>query len=95
MQGYPYYLPKNGLDKIPTFQGNNLINVKSHLKAFTNFLVTHANRPSYNHEDVKMNLFVISLEEDALDWFLDNPNNSFDFFQDIINYFKDKYGDKR
>lgn len=56
-----------------------------------------------------MKLFVLSLEDDALQWFqdkLDNtfvslqwfqdkPDNTFDSFQDLTGAFKDKFGDKR
>ena len=55
----------------------------------------YARGVDYNHEDVKMSLFVLSLEEDALDWFTEKLDNSFNSLQSIINAFKDKYGDKR
>jgi len=55
------------MDNMPTFYGNNAISVEAHLKAFTTFLVKHATKVTYNHEDIKMKLFVLSLEEDAMD----------------------------
>ena len=51
-------------------------------------------RVAYNHEDVKTSLFILSLEYDALQWFLDEPSNSFDSLQTIIGAFKDKCGIK-
>ena len=32
--GYPHALPEKTLEKLPTFQGNNAINAKTHIKAF-------------------------------------------------------------
>ena len=32
---------------------------------------------AYNHEDVKMKLFVLSLEEEAIDWFMEHDDNKF------------------
>ena len=95
IQGYPHDLPDNGLDKLPSFQGNNVVSVKAHLKAFSSWLGKYAKGTDYNHEDVKMSLFVLSLEEDALDWFMEKLDNSFDSLQSILTTFKDKYGDKR
>jgi len=40
-----------------------------------------------------MRLFVFSLEGDALNWFNNFPKNSFTSLQDIVNAFKDRYGD--
>lgn len=95
IQSQPHDLPKSDLDKMPTFQGNNAISVEAHLGAFTIFLIKHNSRGVYNHVDIKMKLFVLSLEEVETDWLLDKPYNSFDSLQAIINAFKDKYGDKR
>jgi len=40
-----------------------------------------------------MRLFVFSLEGDALNWFNNFPKDSFTSLQDIVNAFKDRYGD--
>jgi hypothetical protein len=47
------------------------------------------------HEDVKMKLFVLSLEEDAHDWFSDFADNKFKTIKDLINAFIEKWGDKK
>lgn len=95
IQGYPHNLPDVDIDKIPLFQGNKAINDGAHIKNFTSFILRHTHAAQYNHEDVRMKLFVLSLEDDALQWFLDKPDNAFDSLQTIFNSFKDKYGDKR
>ena len=69
IQGYPNDLPNNGMDMLPSFQGNNVVSAMDHIKAFSCWLGKHARGVDYNHEDGKMSLFVLSLEEDALDWF--------------------------
>ena len=42
-----------------------------------------------------MKLFVLSLEDDALDWFQDKADNAFDSLRSLLDAFRDKYGDKR
>ena len=71
--GYPHDAPEKAKDKLTFFQGNNSISAKSHIKAFASLLAIWAEQP---HEDMKMKLFALSLEEDALDWFCELPNNS-------------------
>jgi len=39
-----------------------------------------------------MRLFVLSLEDDALNWFNSFPKDSFTSLKDIINAFEDRYG---
>ena len=95
IRGYPNDTPKHGMDKLPIFQGDNAISANSHLKAFSSWLGKYARSADFNHEDVKMTLFVLSLEGDALYWFTEKPQNSFDSLQSIVNAFKEKYGDKR
>ena len=35
IQGYPHDFPQHGMDKLPSFQGNNAVSVKYHLSAFS------------------------------------------------------------
>jgi len=41
-----------------------------------------------------MRLFVLSLEEDALDWLTEQPANSYNSLQAILTAFLDKFGEK-
>ena len=94
IQGYPHNMPQKGMNKLPVFQGNDAVSVKSHLFAFNNwwnkFAVTNN-----NFDDVKMKTFVLTFGEDVHDWFTEKPDNSFDTFESIVAAFKEKYGDKR
>ena len=60
IQGYPHDFPQAGMDKLPSFQGNNAVSVKSHLNAFTGWWNKWAR--SNNFEDVKMCCFILTLE---------------------------------
>ena len=51
--------------------------------------------PTPNHEDTKMKLFILSLEKDALDWFLEHGDNTFDSLKGIVDVFNERYGDRR
>lgn len=95
IQGYPNDIPKHGMDKLPVFLGNNAISANSHMQDFSLWMGKYARVVDFNHEDVRMTLFVLTLEGDAHKWFAEKPRNSFDSLQSIINAFKEKYGDKR
>ena len=41
-----------------------------------------------------MQLFILTLGDDALDWFIELPLNMFDYLQSINDAFEDKYGNK-
>ncbi|KAH9293110.1 hypothetical protein KI387_041686, partial [Taxus chinensis] len=45
-------------------------------------------------EDVYVNLFVHTLEEDACEWFKSFPDGSIDSWQEMKNAFMVSYGDR-
>ena len=42
-----------------------------------------------------MKLLILSFEEDALDWFLEHDDNTFDSLKGIVDAFNERYGDRR
>lgn len=87
--GYPYQFPDRvgkAIDELPLFQGNN---AETHLKNFSHCMSKY--RPYTDYEDVKMKLFVLLLENDALDWFWEFPDNTFYSFKSIIDALEKKY----
>jgi len=93
INGYPHNIPDKAIEKLPYFQDNNAISAASHVKNFNVCIFKWCNVANY--EDVKMRVFVLSLEEDALDWFTEQPANSYDSLQAIVNAFMGKYGERR
>ena len=93
INGYPHNIPDKAIEKLPSFQGNNAISATSHVKNFNVCIRKWCN--TANYEDVKMRLFVLSLEEDALDWFTEQPANSYDSLQAILTAFLNKFGEKK
>jgi hypothetical protein len=83
---------KKALDKLPSFQGNNVVSAKSHIKAFTHCINKWCGN---THEDVKMKLFVLSLEEDALDWFMELDDNKVKTIKELIDAFAERWGDRK
>lgn len=94
IQGYPHDLPEKAFDISLVFQDNNAIIVNDHIKKFSLCMNKWCNFALYNHEDIKMRLFVLSLEDDVMDWFHDFPDNSFDSLQVIVIVFKNRYEDQ-
>jgi len=84
--------PEEAFSKLPISSGGDSIVVRRHLGLFTRIMIIYCRPPQFNHEDIKMRLFVLSLEDDALNWFNNFPKDSFTSLQDIVNAFKDRYG---
>jgi hypothetical protein len=70
INGYPHAIPEKDIEKLTSFQGNNAIIDKAHIKAFSlciNKWCKWCSGATHNHRDIKMKLFSLSLEEDASD----------------------------
>jgi hypothetical protein len=93
INNYPHAISEKAIEKLPIFQGNNVISAKMHVKSFMRCINKWC--VAHDYEDVKMKLFVLSLEDDALDWYEDKPNNSFKTLKELIDAFIEKWGEKR
>jgi hypothetical protein len=67
IQGAPHSIPDKAIEKLSSFQGNNAISARSHILNVNLCVSKWCN--GHNHEDVKMTLFVYSLEGEAGEWF--------------------------
>jgi hypothetical protein len=93
IQGYPHAVPEKAIDKLPAFQGNNAISARSHIVNFEMCVQKYCR--GHDEEDVKMILFVYSLEVDALEWFTDFPAAKFSTLDEILDEFKKRWGDQK
>ena len=76
-------IPEVAISKLPLYSNGDSVVVKRHLGLFTCIMIIYCRPPQYNHEDVKMRLFVFSLEGDALNWFNNCPEDSFTSLQTL------------
>jgi hypothetical protein len=93
INGYPHTILEKAIEHLPSFQRNNVVSVKTHIKSFIRCINKWC--VSHYHEDVKMKLFVLSLEDDASDWYEDCPNDKFKTLKDLLDAFTEKWGEKR
>jgi hypothetical protein len=93
IQGAPHQVPEKAIDKLPAFQGNNAISARAHITNFNMCVQKYCG--GHNHEDVKMTLFVYSLEGDALEWFTDFPADKFKTLEEILDEFRKRWGDQK
>jgi hypothetical protein len=93
IQGSPHAVPEKAIDKLPIFQGNNAISAKTHILNF-NICVERYCR-GHDEEDVKMTLFVYSLEGDVAEWFTDFSAAKFSTLDEILNEFRKRWGDQK
>ena len=90
--GQPHNIPNKAIEMVPYVHGNDVINAKSHLLAFTQCY----NKWCHNmNEDFKMRLFVLSLEADAFEWFTSLDDNNIKGFKDFETTFNQRWGDKK
>ena len=58
-------------------------------------LVSYCHDAAHNHEDVKMKLFALSLEDDAEEWYFDLDDDSYKTLSEFQDGFRKKWGEKR
>jgi hypothetical protein len=93
IQGSPHAVPEKAIDKLPTFQGNNAISFKSYILNFQTCVQKYCG--GHDEEDVKMTLFVYSLEGDVVEWFTDFSVAKFSTLDEILNEFRKRWGDQK
>jgi hypothetical protein len=69
--GYSHDVPEKAIDKLPFFQGNNAVSGRDHWRQFMSVI----QKQGVRNMDVVMKLFVLSLEDDAMDWFTSLSDN--------------------
>ena len=82
--GAPHDIPNDSIKKLPIFQQNNAITAKSHLRNFEKYLASYCNDASHDHDDVKMTLFALSLEDDAEEWYFDLDDDSYKTLSEFL-----------
>ena len=75
--GQPNAIPEKAIEKLPTFQGNNAISASSHLNKFLKCLLSWHRDATCQHDAVYMNIFSLSHEEDACDWYIKLVDDSY------------------
>jgi hypothetical protein len=93
IQGAPHNILEKSIDKLPIFHENNAVSAQAHITNF-HWCIDKYSR-GHSEEDVKMTLFVYSLEGNAADWFDDFPANKFNTLNSIIDEFRKRWGDQR
>ena len=93
IQGSPHDVPEKAIDKLPIFHGNNAISASAHIMSFHRCVEKYCR--GHNEEDVKMTLFVYSLEGSVAHWFEDFPANRFSTLNAILDEFRKRWGDQK
>ena len=93
--GAPHSIPKDAIKKLPRFEGNNATTAKTHLRKFERHLVSYYDNVASNHEDIKMNLFALSLEDDAAKWYEELGDYSYKTLNEFLEVFKKKWGERK
>ena len=87
ISGSPHYISNDAIKKLPIFQGNNAINAKSNPQKFEKHLASYYNDAIHDHDDVKMTLFSLSLEDDVEEWYFDLDDGSYKTLSEFLEGF--------
>jgi hypothetical protein len=93
IQGAPHTISDKAIEKLPCFSGNNVVSVNSHVLNFDLCILKYCQ--GHDEEDVKMTLFVYSLEGDVAEWFSEFDPNKFSTLAEIVKAFKERWGDQK
>jgi hypothetical protein len=91
ISGYPHVIPEKAIENLPCFQSNN-INARRHVQR-----VSHCfNKWCCNtlYEDVGMKLFILSFDDDDLDWFTKLKDKQIRTYKELTNAFMEKWKEK-
>jgi hypothetical protein len=77
---------------LPCFQSNNVVDARHHVKRVSHFF----NKWCCDalHEDIKMKLFILSFDDDNLDWFMKFKDNQVETCNELIDAFMEKWKEK-
>ena len=62
---------------------------------FEKHLASYCNDAAHDHDDVKMTLFALSLEDDVEEWYFDLDDGSYKTLSEFLEGFKKKWGEKK
>jgi hypothetical protein len=93
IQGAPHDVPEKAIDKLPIFHRNNVVSAQAHISCFHQCIDKYCR--GHSEEDVKMTLFVYSLEGNVADWFEDFLTNKFGTLNSLIDEFRKRWGDQK
>jgi hypothetical protein len=92
ISGYPHLIPEKAIENLPCFQNDNVINARRHVQR-----VSHCfNKWCCNtlYEDVGMKLFILSFDDDDLDWFTKLKDKQIRTYKELTNAFMEKWKEK-
>jgi hypothetical protein len=93
IQDTPHTIPNKAIKKLPVFQGNNVVSANTHLLNVD--LCIGKWCCGHDEEDVKMTLFVYSLEGDVVEWFSEQDHKKFSTLAEIQKAFRERWGDQK
>jgi hypothetical protein len=92
ISGYPHVIPEKAIENLPYFQSNNMVDARRHVRKVSLCF----NRWCCNtlYEDVGMKLFILSFDDDDLDWFTRLKDKQVRTYKELTNAFMEKWKEK-
>jgi hypothetical protein len=85
ISGYPHVIPEKTIENLSCFQSNNIIDARHHVKKVSLFFNKWCCNALY--EDVGMKLFILSFDDDDLDWFTELKDKQVRTYNELIDAF--------
>ena len=93
--GAPHDILNDAMNNLPIFEGNNATTANTHLRKSERHLVSYCDNVASNHEDIKIKLFALSLEDDAVEWYENLGDDSYKTINEFLAGFKKRWGEKK
>ena len=92
ISGYPHVIPEKAIKNLPCFQSNNIVDARRHVKKVSLCFNKWCCNALY--EDVGMKLFILSFDDDDLDWFTELKDKQVRTYNELIDAFMEKWKEK-
>ena len=92
ISGYPHLIPEKAIENLPCFQNDNVIDVIRHVQRVSHCFYKWCCNALY--QDVGMKLFILSFDDDDLDWFTKLKDKKIRTYKELTKAFMEKWKEK-
>jgi hypothetical protein len=89
---YPHVILEKALQNLPCFQSNNVVDARRHINRVSHYFNKWCCNALY--EVVGMKLFILSFDDDDLDWFTEVKDEQVKTYNELIDAFMKKWKEK-
>jgi hypothetical protein len=90
---YQHMISEEALQNLPCFEGDNVVDARRHVRNVSHCIVEWCHNASYEY--VKMKLFILSFDDDDVDWLTKLKDKHVKTYNELIDSFMEKWKEKK